>query len=219
MPEDKLNGQLAFFPELETEPAMLPDEAQQAETVLSPDQMEQWLICILLGDILLRFDGVLPEDWLYEIAVTAGHLGYFAYMDAIGSLTEHGATVQQRDPDGKSCFVLTESGKRSVQRLRRYVPKLFRDRVHLTALRYVARQRALKEMQISYEPDGASGWQVCLSCTDSGSEMLYLRMHAPTKDQAELLGERILRNPAGFFGRLFDLALHNEEEQYDLTDN
>ena len=37
--------------------------------------------------------------------------------------------------------------------------------------------------------------------------------------QAKLLGERIMLNPAGFYGKVIDLALSNEEPPYDLSDN
>ena len=98
------------------------------------------------------------------------------------------------------------------------VPKLFRDRVMLTALRYVARQKALRDLKIGYEPDG-DGCRLCLTCSDQGREMFFLRIAAPDRAAAEMLGERILRNPAGFFGKVLDLAFRNEEEQFDLTDN
>ncbi len=217
IPEQKLNGQLAFFPEMEPEAPAESTAGLRAIPVPSTEQMSHWHICILLSDILLRFDGILPEDWLYEIAVPTGHISYFMYMDAIGALQEQNAVVSCTE-DGVPCFCLTESGRQSVKQARLYVPKLFRDRVHLTALRYVARKRALRDLHSSIEPAG-SGWNVTLTCMDRGAEMMTLRIHAPAKEQAELLNERILRNPARFFGKLLDLALTNEEEQYDLTDN
>ena len=217
IPEEKLNGQLAFFPEMEPEESVPEFDGSRAIPAPSTEQMSHWHICILLSDLLLRFNGILPEDWLYEIAVPTGHVSYFMYMDAIGALQEQNSIVSCTE-DGVPCFRLTDAGKRSVKQSRLYVPKFFRDRVHLTALRYVARKRALRDLRSSYEQD-AHGWNVTLSCMDRGTEMMQLRIHAPSKEQAELFNERILRNPARFFGKLLDLALTNEEEQYDLTDN
>ena len=216
-PEQKLNGQLAFFPEMEPEAPAEESVSPRAIPAPSTGQMSHWHICILLCDILMRFDGILPEDWLYEIAVPTGHISYFMYMDAIGALLEQNAVVRC-NAEGVPCLRLTESGMRSVKQSRLYVPKYFRDRVHLTALRYVARKHALRDLRCGYEPE-RGGWNVTLSCMDRGEEMMQLRIHAPSKEQAEFLGERILRNPARFFGKLLDLALTNEEEQYDLTDN
>ena len=40
----------------------------------------------------------------------------------------------------------------------------------------------------------------------------------PDYTQAKLLGEGIMKNPAGFYGKIIELALENQEEEYDLTD-
>ncbi len=54
---------------------------------------------------------------------------------------------------------------------------------------------------------------------DHGQEMFFLRISAPSKESAEELGERVLRNPARFFGKILDLALTNEAEPFDLRNN
>ena len=215
--EEKLQGQLAFFPDMETDLPTPPAEEHPTVGLPSADQLDRWRICVLLSDIVRRFDGVLPQDWLYEIAVTSGYFSYFIYYDAIGALLEQGTMIECTQ-DGVSCYALTEAGRRNVRQARGYVPKYFRDKLHLTALRYVARQRALRDLHIHCEPSG-SDWTVEISCTDGGKEMMNLRIHAPAREDAEQFGERILRNPARFFGKLLDLALTNEEEQYDLSDN
>lgn len=215
-----LPGQMAFFPEEETPgEAVRTSEPVLARPIAPPalEQIDSWQYCILIGDVLRRFDGVLPEDWLYEVIVTAGNMSYFLYEDALGAMLDTGAAVR-REKDGIAEIVLTETGLDSVRRLRHYVPKMFRDQVHLAALRYVTRQKALRDLQLTYEPD-ASGCRLCMHCTDNGQEMFFLRIHAPSQDAAEMLGERILRNPAGFFGKIVDLALQNEEIAFDLTDN
>ena len=217
LPEEKLSGQLAFFPEMESEEPASSMQDMRPIPVPAAEQLDHWHICILLSDILLRFEGILPEDWLYGIAVTSGHFSYFVYMDAVGALLEQNA-VTRCQKDGVSCLMLTPSGMQSVKHTRYYVPKFFRDTVHLTALRYVARQKALRDLKIVLEPDGRE-WSISIACFDQGREMMSLRIHAPALESAELLRERILRNPARFFGKLLDLALTNEEEQYDLSEN
>ena len=44
-------------------------------------------------------------------------------------------------------------------------------------------------------------------------------MYAPDMTQAKLIGEKILLNPAGFYGKVIEVALSNEEQPYDLSDN
>lgn len=215
-----LPGQMAFFPEEETHAAPQRNgEPVLARPIPPPalEQIDSWQYCILIGDVLRRFDGALPEDWLYEVIVNGGNMSYFLYEDALGAMLETGS-AERHLKDGTAEIALTATGLDSVRRLRHYVPKVFRDKVHLAALRYVTRQKALRDLQLTYEPDD-TGCRLCMHCTDNGQEMFFLRIHAPSRDAAELLGERILRNPAGFFGKIVDLAMQNEEIPFDLTNN
>ncbi len=209
-------GQLAFFPEKRTTDAP-PKKRTYPE--LSPLSLnDPHLISILLCIILLRFEGHLPETWLYEIAVASGQINYFLYTDAVGFLLESGAIAEELDREQQTAYYLTERGQLTVKDLRQYVPKPFRDQMMLTALRYVSRKRALKDLSIQYETE-EDGCALCLACKDGGHDMFSIRIHAPSEETAKMLGERILRNPAGFFGKIIDVAMNNEEETYDLSDN
>ncbi len=213
----ELEGQYAFFPEYESDRDTSREARQRPMSSPAEQALEEWKLSILMSDILLRFDGILPENWLYEILVGSGHMLPFWYDDTLGGLIESGSAVYEENEQGK-CVKLTPAGTENVRRTRLLVPKLFRDRVHLTALRYVARQEALRELHIAYE-DSGNECRVCLQCSDHGREMFFLRISAPSRESAEELGERILRNPSRFFGKIIDLALTNEEEPFDLTDN
>ena len=214
--EEELPCQMAFFPEEEKPPRPRRDK-YAAEITSEPEFTDRARIPIVLCDVLAKTDGPLPEDWLYDILVGAGHISFFFYEDALGTLIAKGAIRREEKPGG-ALLHLQPMGKYLSERFRLYVPKLFRDRIMLTALRYVARQKSLRDLQVSYEQDGAD-WTLCLRCVDGSREMFYLRIHAGSRENAEDLGERILRNPAGFFGKVIDLAVHNEEQQFDLTDN
>ena len=214
---EKLEGQYAFYPEYEPDGDAPHPPKHRPMTPPDEQGLEEWKLSILMSDILLRFSGCLPENWLYDILVTSGHMLPFWYDDTLGGLIESGSAVYEDSEQGR-LVRLTDAGTENVRRTRLLVPKLFRDRVHLTALRYVARQEALRELHIDYEDSGQE-CRVCLQCNDHGREMFFLRISAPSRESAEELGERILRNPARFFGKIIDLALTNEEEPFDLTDN
>lgn len=215
--EVKVQGQLAFFPEMEQEKAEAEDHTELGIQLPDAAQLSLLNVRILLADVLLRFEGDLPEQWLYDIMVQSGFFDYFTYSDALGALTEHGMAVLT-EREGEQHVVLTETGMQNAKKLRLYVPKLFRDQVHLRALRYTARQRALRDLRITYDPC-EEGCKVSLACCDNGREMFFLRITAPGQAEAESIGESILRNPARFFGKILDLALTNEEETFDLSDN
>ena len=216
--EYELPGQMAFFPELETDDPAPHILLQRPIDPPELSQLEPWRLSILLSDILCRFEGRLPEAWLYEIFVGNGFLSHFEYTNALGALLDSGAAVSMTDADGQEILTLTAGGIQNAKNLRRMVPKIFRDSVHLKAMRFCARQKALRDLKISYEPD-ENGCELCLRCMDGAKEMIFLRIATPGQAAAEELSERILRNPARFFGKIIDLAMTNEEETIDLTDN
>ena len=58
-----------------------------------------------------------------------------------------------------------------------------------------------------------------IRCLDTKNDLMDLKLFAPDMGQAKLIGEKIMLNPAGFYGKVIELALSNEEIPYDLTDN
>ncbi len=42
-----------------------------------------------------------------------------------------------------------------------------------------------------------------------------LKLFAPDLSQAELLGKNIMINPTGFYSKILNFALNNEEETFD----
>lgn len=212
--EEELPGQLAFFPEETPAAAAEPEELRLPELPF----IDPYRLRILIGDILLRFGGILRADWLHAVMVSQLGVSYFVYADAVGALLDNGSAAEVTDAVGAQCIALTPAGMQNLPKLRSLVPKLFRDQAHTAAIRYVRRQRALRDLVISYEETG-DDCMLCIRCQDKGQEMIGLRLRAPSRTEAELLAEKILCNPAGFFGRLIDLALTNTEEPFDLSDN
>lgn len=45
-----------------------------------------------------------------------------------------------------------------------------------------------------------------------------LKLFAPDLSQAELLGKNIMINPTGFYSKILNFALNNEEETFDPDD-
>lgn len=218
LPEE-IPGQLSLLPE---KPRPLKSAevrtGLQYATLESPVLDDPSRVCILICDILKHFDGSLPEQWVYDIMLKSCGITYFIYSEAIGFLTDSGSIVLEPNNRHEDVYYLTKKGLRTADDLRKLVPKLFRDQVMLAALKYAAHQRALRDLEVTYEP-GETGCAVCLRCMDQQREMFFLRIQAPTRESAQLLGEKVMLNPAGFFGRILDLALNNEEEEFDLSDN
>ncbi len=177
------------------------------------------LINILICYLLYRLKTPISPQHLYDIVVGTENINYFYYNDAIDFLLKNQSIADETDPkDGSHRYVLTPKGELCAVRLRHYVPKIFRDRLVLAALRYNARLKYENEVKITYEPMD-KGYYLHLRLLDTGDDLLDLKLFAPDLRHAQLLGEQIMHNPEGFYGKILELALTNEEVEYDLKDN
>jgi len=177
------------------------------------------LINILLCYLLSRMPEPVPPDDLYDIVVGSGIINYFYYNDSLSFLTQNGSIVLAETPDGSERrYMLLPRGELCAKRLKDFVPKIFRDRLVLTALRYNARQKYENEVKITYE-EMDKGYYLHLRCLDQGDDALDLKLSVPDLTHAKLLGEQIMKNPSGFYGKIVELALSNEEPPIDLSDN
>ena len=102
--------------------------------------------------------------------------------------------------------------------LKKYAPKSYRDKLVLAALRYFTKLKYEQELKIEYIPI-ENGYYTHIRCLDTKNDLMDLKLYAPDLTQAKLIGEKIRLNPSGFYGKVIELALSNEEAPYDLSDN
>ena len=101
--------------------------------------------------------------------------------------------------------------------LRGYVPKSYRDKIVQAALRYFAKLKYESEVKIEYiELD--KGYYVHCRCLDIGDDLLDLKLFAPDRTQAEMIGNKIMLNPTGFYSKILSFALENKEEEFNPDD-
>ncbi len=173
---------------------------------------------ILLCYLLYKIDKPVETEQLYEIAIETGIVNYFYYQDSIDYLQKNGLISVQKDSQLNNCYVLESKGVACAKELKAYAPKSYRDKLVLAALKYFARRKYEKEIKVDYVP-AEKGYYVQIRCLDTKCDLMDLRLYAPDVTQAKLIGERIMLNPAGFYSRVIELALSNEELPYDLSDN
>ena len=173
---------------------------------------------ILLCYLLYKIDRPISPDQLYDIAIGTGIINYFYYQDSIGYLLKNGFVSSEKDEKGFETYILEPKGRECAKQLKKYAPKSYRDKLVLAALRYFTRLKYEKELKIEYEPVG-NGYYLHVRCVDTGFDLMDLRLYAPDLTQAKLIGEKIRLNPAGFYGKVIEVALSTEELSYDLTDN
>lgn len=184
----------------------------------TPPIMDSHTANILICYLLYKIDKPVRVTHLYDIAVSNDIINYFAYQESIVYLTEHQSVAVVRQDDGTEYYTLTENGVRTAKELRNYVGKAYRDKLVSAALRYFARIKRENEVKINYIPL-EKGYYVHVRCLDVQVDLLDLKLYAPDYTQAKYLGEQIMLNPAGFYGKILEAAFSNKEELLDLSDN
>lgn len=186
----------------------------------TPPIMETYTASILICYLLYKIDRPIEKAHLYDIAVSNNIINYFFYQESISYLEKNGSIVQTKTDDGKPAYILAEEGIQCAKQLRDCVSKTYRDKMVLCALKYFARLKREGEVKIEYIPS-KHGYYVHVRCLDVQEDLLDMKIYAPDLTQAKYLGEQIMLNPAGFYGKILDAAFQNEEDkmEIDLSDN
>lgn len=188
--------------------------AAKADTEIKDVPTLNILICYLMSKI----DKPVNTEHLYDILITTGLVNYFFYQESIGFLLENGHIKIEADENGGDFYTLLPKGAACAKELKKYAPKSYRDNLVLAALRYFARIRMEQEVNVEYT-ETENGCYVRVRCHDLKNDLMDLKLFAPDKSQAQLIGDRIMLNPANFYSKIIELVLSNEEDPYDLTDN
>ncbi len=184
----------------------------------TPPIMDSHTANILICYLLYRIGKPVQAAHLYDIAVGNDIINYFAYQESLDYLRGHGSVTVEKCKDGTERFTLTEIGVRTAKELRNYVGKAYRDKLVSAAFQYFARMKRESEVKIDYIPL-KKGYYVHVRCLDIQDDLLDLKLFAPDEPQAKFLGEQIMLNPAGFYGKILEAAFSNKEEAIDLSDN
>ena len=187
--------------------------SEMADTEIKDVPTLNILICYLI----YKIGKPVSVEHLYDIVINTGVINYFYYQDSIDYLLTNGLTEEQ-DDKGVNCYVLQPKGTVCAKELKKYAPKAYRDKLVLAALRYFARIKYEQEIKIEYIPL-ENGVYTHIRCLDVKNDLMDLKLYAPDMGQAKLIGEKVMLNPAGFYGKVIELALSNEEDPYDLSDN
>ncbi len=188
--------------------------AAKADTEIKDVPTLNILICYLLKKI----DKPVNTEHLYDILITTGLVNYFSYQDSIGFLLENGHIKTEANENNEDCYILLPKGIACAKELKKYAPKSYRDNLVLASLRYFSRIRMEEEVEVEYS-EAENGCYVRVRCHDLKNDLMDLKLFAPDKTQAQLIGDKIMLNPANFYSKIIELVLKNEEDPYDLTDN
>lgn len=170
-------------------------------------------IKILLCYLLKKLDHPMTPEQLYEIAVGNDILNYFDFSGAMDSLLKNRCMKL-----GGGEYQLTDKGLVLASQFQQYVPKSFRDKLLVCALKYFARLKRENEVTCRCAEKDNGCTVECQIRDPAAGELLHLHLYAPDMEQARVLQNKIMSNPTGFYGRIMGYALDLVEEEPQIED-
>ena len=177
---------------------------------------DTYAVKILICYFLRQINRPITPLQLTEIATDDGIVNYFVFTEAMNQLLE-AKTITIEEQDGEECYVLSELAKLGADDFKRMVPKSFRDKILGSGLRFFAKLKNENDVKISITEQD-KGCSVGVHITDGPLMLMDLKLYAPDREQAELLRDKIEKNPADFYGKVLDFALDNEDYKPETTE-
>lgn len=168
------------------------------------------LLCFLLG----KLNRPVAEEQLYDIAMDSGVINYFYYAQALDELVKN-ESVKRIERNGETCIELREKGRFGADYFNETVPYHFRKKLLKAAMLYFARIRRENEAEaevVSTE----NGCEVRCRIKDRDFDLMRISFYAPDDDHGRVIKEKFLLNPTGFYSRVLNYLLENEEEQPEI---
>ncbi len=169
---------------------------------------------VLLCYLLNKLDRAVSEEQLYEIALDSEAINYFYYAEALESLIKNGSAKRTEKENGVY-IELTEKGRHGADYFDETVPRYYRYRILKAAAYYFARLERKSDAEVKVVPT-ENGFEVQCAVKDADYDLMGLNLYAPDREQAELIKDKIMLDPAGFYRRVVGFALENEEEKIDV---
>ena len=183
----------------------------------TPTVMDSYTASILICYLLRRIGKPIQKEHLYDIAVGNEIINYFFYQESITNLIHQNLIQVIPDNQNVPAFQLTDRGREYARQLKEYVSKPYRNKLVSAAFRYFAKIKRENEVKLEYIPL-KKGYYVHVRCLDRECDLLDLKLYAPDLTQAKFLGEQIMKNPAGFYGKILEAAFSNEEAELSIPE-
>ncbi len=169
---------------------------------------------ILLCYLLNKLNRSVTEEQLYEIALDSETINYFSYTEALGELLKNGSAKKVNNENGVY-IELTEKGRHGADYFDETVPRYYRYRILKAAVYYFARLERKNDGSAEVVPT-ENGFEVRCTIKDSSYDLMRMALYSPDREQAELIGEKFMLDPVGFYRKVVGFVLENEEEKIDI---
>lgn len=166
------------------------------------------LICHILG----QAEQPVTMDQLNEVLQRQSLVNYFEFTEAALRLKKLGHVAV----NAEGGCTLTESGKELARTFGSKLPAAVRERAALALDDVLTLLRRRRENRVRVDKVG-DGYELTLTITDIGSDLMSLRLFLPTREQCQEVGRRFLNDPALIYKGTMALLTGDMKTFGDLT--
>ena len=170
---------------------------------------------VLLAYFLNRSERPCTPAQLTEIATAEGVINYFVYNEENEKMIENGSLILA-EKEGTEVYELTEKGRNGANELKKIVLKSIRDRIYASGLKLFAKLRSENSVECTVDEIN-DGYSVHCRIKDKNAELMDISIFATDEDQASFIKSKIMQDPSGFYGKIIDYVISNEEYVPDIT--
>lgn len=148
-------------------------------------------VLMLICYILREADQPVTMDQVNEVLQRQELVNYFEFAEAAERLIRMG----HLQPQQSGGYILSEEGKVLADTFRQKLPAAVRERAQRALDDVLTLLRRQQENKVRVEKVG-DGYQITLTLTDIGSDLMSLTLFLPTEKDCEQVRRRFLNDPA-----------------------
>lgn len=155
------------------------------------------LICYLLASI----DEPIPANQLANLLHYEGIANAFEVSDAIVALVKSGQ-IKQFDKNDDS-YIITEMGRNTAETLKTSISYSVKDRAYAASIKMLAKFKNAKDTKFETTHENGHIYLTC-SILDSGIPFFSVKLQLTDEDQAHIIKEKFLEDPAAVYSLLIE---------------
>ena len=159
------------------------------------------LVCYLVANL----DKRVTADVITQALAEGEIANHFEVSDAISKLIANNTLVE--DADG--ALSLSDNTTADIALIEQDLPYTVRESAMHISQKIIARETHKRENKVEIIEDN-NAYKVILHIGDNKTDFMTLSLYAPTRDQAEMIKDKFIADPAKVYGTLIESLFENE---------
>ena len=160
------------------------------------------MVCYIVENV----DGRVTKDVIIKAMNESGIANYFEVTNAISQLIKNNTIIE----DENGALSLSKNTNADIELVEKDLPYTIRQRSVQLVQKIIAKEKYRRENEAEITQEG-DGYYVTLNISDEKTEFMKLKLYAASIEQAEMIKEKFLTNPANVYEAVINGIFQNEE--------